>query len=45
MTEQQPLQWNPPDFHHLVVPDVPVEETRWYPRALRDRHPPHRLCY
>ena len=41
--EQQPLQWNPPDFPHLVVPDVPVEETRRYP--LCDRHLPDRLRY
>ena len=44
ITEQQPLQWNPPEFHHLLIPEAPVDGTQCcYPH--RDRHPPDRLRF
>ena len=44
ITEQQPLQWNPPEFHHLLIPEATVDGTqRRYP--LRDMHPPDRLRF
>ena len=44
ITDQQRLQWNPPEFHHLLIPEAPVDGTqRRYP--LRDRHPPDRLRF
>ena len=42
--EQHPLQWNPPKFHHFLIPEAPVDGThRCYP--LCDRHPPNRLHF
>ena len=27
ITEQWPLQWNPPEFHHLLVPEALMDGT------------------
>ena len=43
-TEQQPLQWNPPEFHHLLISEAPIDDIqRCFP--LCDRHPPDRLRF
>jgi len=41
--EQKPLQWNPPDFQHLFIPEASYDGTHRYP--LCDRQPPDRLHF
>jgi len=43
-TKQQPLQWNPPDFHHFLIPEAPTYDMQCQYR-LHDRHPPDRLHF
>ena len=38
IAKQQPLQWNLPEFHHLLIPEASVDGTQHrYPFC--DRHP------